>query len=153
VVIVLGGIAEAVIASRHSDANATSSGHSSNSGPASVRSLTGTLEVDYPTATYWSGAGGACTVPLAYGAETDGDQVVVASGSGNTLATGTLESGTVVDESASVPSGPGCSFSFTVTSVPNSAFYDVTIDGHHSPQYSLNQLQGEDWNVRLLLVS
>jgi hypothetical protein len=108
--------------------------------------LVGTFEVDFPTVSAQGSTGAACTVPIDYGSEGNGDQVQVSDGSGQTLGIGTLQDGRVVAEN-------GCGFKFTVSGVPNTSFYGITIDGHHSPQYSESQLQGMGWHVGLTLQS
>ncbi len=114
-----------------------------SNGSSSTHTVTGTLEVIYPTA---PSAGSPCYVPPDWGNESDGDQVVVANGSGTTLGVGSLTDGTAVDTG-----GGGCQFTFAVPGVADSSFYTVTIDGHSGPQYSESQLQGNGWTVSLSL--
>jgi hypothetical protein len=115
--------------------------------PASPRihTIAGTLDV-VTQALFGLPAGASCYVPTAYGGEMNGDQVTVTDGSGSTLGVGTLTNGTVTGPGATI-----CEFSFTVSDVPDSSFYGVTVDGHSGPQYSKGQLQSANWAMSLSL--
>ena len=116
----------------------------------STHTITGTLVVDYPNETY--SVGDSCSVPLGFGGESVGDQAVVTNGSGATIATGSLTLGLFVGYGDIGPNVPGgCGFRIVIPNVPRSSFYQVTIDGHGSPQYSESQLQGAHWKLSLVV--
>jgi hypothetical protein len=111
----------------------------------STHTMTGTFLVILPES---PPDGQSCYVPSGWGGESPGDEVVVANQSGTTIGTGSLEGG--VGAGSGVLTG--CSFNFSVASLPTTSFYTVTVDNIPSDPESLSTLESDDWTVSLSIV-
>lgn len=81
-------------------------------------------------------AGDACIAGAGYADIAAGVQVIVADGSGVTLATGALEAGTVVNDG----SGAACQFAFSIPDVPGGRqFYAVSVTHRGTSTFSAQQ--------------
>jgi hypothetical protein len=77
-----------------------------------------------------------------------GSNIVVLDGSGNTLATTTLETREGFDPTEG--SSNVCEFVFTVQ-VPEATFYTIEIGHRGGPTYSLAEMEDNDWQVDLAI--
>jgi hypothetical protein len=150
--VIVGVVIAAVVGLGHHPNKALAKSAPTTQAPATTHLVVGELEVDYPTANEIAAPGQSCSVPLAWGGESAGDQAVMTNGSGTTLDTGTVLGGEVVGPSAKDPNAPGCRLVFNLDRVPNSPYYQVTIDGHRSPLYSEAQMKKMQWTMLLSLV-
>lgn len=143
-VVVAGGIFLAV--------NRSSGGGSGAGRVTQTHTITGTLTLgdgsDPNSNNFYSKGSGNCSGQSGYDDITQGAQVTVTDGGGNVLATSSLGLGDQIG------SGFGsCRFSFTLTGVPDAAFYGVTISDRGTLNYSRAQMESAGWSVAMTLGS
>lgn len=96
----------------------------------------------------------ACNPTGGYSDLGDGAQVTVKDGAGKVLAVGSLETGTgstkLVDYDSYMSTYAGyCSHNFTISTVPDAAFYNVEIGHRGGLNYSKAEMSEKSWTVGL----
>jgi hypothetical protein len=110
-----------------------------SSGPKapSTFTVTGSLGVE-PLFTLHAVQGGHCVSGDRFSDVAEGDQIKVVDGSGNTLAIGSLDAGTL---DSTLITGH-CTYDFAIPSVPpGKAFYQLVVGQHHSDEYTPAQIR------------
>jgi hypothetical protein len=121
-----------------------------------TQTLTGTMQITDSTNSPFDGnnppsnAQLPCDGSLDTGGYNDlaaGATVTVKNGSGNVIATGSLQEGTAGGD------GSTCSMPFTVADVPQEPFYQVEVANRGNVTFSLNQMRNSEWVVSLTIGS
>ena len=110
------------------------------SAPASTYTISGTFDlIDFTSAS------AGCVGQGGYADIAPGTQVKVTDQDGTLIGTGTLGAVTASGD------GTTCAFPFTVTGLPHEAFYGVAVSHRGVQDYSFAQLEGNGWQVSLML--